>query len=114
MVRNFLVARKRKWKPGTIASTAASEWLRPDFSGFHAVETPTGSKVKDKVKIKSSVNAALCRFALALPPPFGAAEERRRSGGLPAHMSEVRGFLRAEYMRRPALPSTGGNRRRRR
>ncbi len=72
MVRNFLVARKRKWKPGTIASTAASEWLRPDFSGFHAVETPTGSKVKDKVKIKSSVNAALCRFALAFDLPLSA------------------------------------------
>ena len=76
MVRNFLAARKRKWRPGTIASTAVAEWFRPDFSGFHAVETPTGSEVRDKVKIKNSVNAALRRFAFAFDlPPL-----RRRRG----------------------------------
>ena len=85
MVRNFLAARKRKRKPGTIASTAASEWLRPDFSGFHAVETPTGSGVRDKVKIKNSVNAALQGFALVFDlPPLrrrrGAPAKRGQSG----------------------------------
>ena len=68
--------------------------------------SPTGPKVKGKGKVKIKTNRRNAAVWPLTCLPFGAAEERRRSGGLPALMFEPRS---GEFKGRPTLPSTTGN-----
>ena len=58
---------------------------------------PTGLRVKGKGKVKSKSKQCNATFWLLTLGPFGAAEERRRSGGSPAHMSEAHVFVGRVY-----------------